>query len=106
MTPFLDEHVAAIEGGDLETVLAHYRADAVFLQVGGVTARGIAEIREFFAGYLARRPRVVKLLAAAEGDGIVVYDAEIALSDGGFRAVGTLVLRDGLIWRQTAVPVE
>jgi hypothetical protein len=97
MTPrqLFDQAMAAINAGDAEALLALYAPDAV--QVGyDRTVVGRDALRPLVEEWLASRPAVVEV-AYADGPDTIVFEA----SDGQIRGYGTLVLRDGLIWRET-----
>lgn len=91
-----DRATAAINAGDVDALLDCYHPDAVQLTYEGV-AIGREGLREAVTAWLARRPQV-RTLAYAESDDTVVFEA----TDGTSRGYGTLVIRDGLIWRETA----
>lgn len=90
-----DRATAAINAGDVEGLLACYAQDAVQLGYDDVV-RGRDQLRPRIAGWLAQGPQV-RTLAYAEAQDTIVFEA----TDGRTRAYGTLVLRDGLIWRET-----
>lgn len=50
--------IEAINAGDLDGLVDLYESEAVLELPDGAAARGRAEIREFFAGFLAGRPTV------------------------------------------------
>lgn len=87
--------MAAINAGDTDALLALYAPDAV--QVGyDRVLRGRDALRPAVEEWLAGRPTVRELAYAASED-TVVFEA----SDGTTHGYGTLVLRDGFIWRET-----
>jgi hypothetical protein len=91
-----DRAMAAIDAGDAEALLALYAPDAV--QVGyDAVARGRDELRPRVQEWLAARPAVSEVAYADDGRDTIVFEA----SDGTTHGYGTLVLRDGLIWRET-----
>src|SRR5687768_1183920 len=90
-----DRATAAINAGDVEGLLACYAPDAVQLGYDDVL-RGREELRGQVEKWLADRP-AVRTLAYAESEDTIVFEA----TDGATRAYGTMVLRDGLIWRET-----
>jgi uncharacterized protein (TIGR02246 family) len=93
-----EEDLAQMRAGDVDAMLEHYHPDAQAIRLPDAVARGKDEIRAFFEGYLS--------IKAA--DNTVVYHSTVKLGDAVRGIVGTWVLRDGLIWRQTAalVPTE
>jgi ketosteroid isomerase-like protein len=97
MTPreFFDRAMAAINSGDAEALLALYAPDAVQVGYDG-TVVGREALRPRVQEWLAGRPAVAEV-AYAEGPDTIVFEA----SDGQTHGYGTLVLRDGLIWRET-----
>ncbi len=103
MTPsreLFDRAMAAINAGDAEALLALYAPDAV--QVGYErTVHGREALRPLIGEWLASGPSV-REVAYAEGADTIVFEAH----DGDTHGYGTLVLRDGLIWRETvgAIP--
>src|SRR3954466_13926666 len=97
MTPreLFDRALAAINAGDVEGLLALYHPLVVQVDVRS-TLRGRDALRPGVEGWL-RSGAHIRELAYAEADDTIVYEAE---TDAG-RGYGTLVLRDGLIWRET-----
>jgi len=87
--------MAAINAGDAEALLALYAPDAV--QVGyDAVVRGREELRLGIGAWLAGAP-AVREVAYSEAEDTILFEA----SDGQVHGYGTLVLRDGLIWRET-----
>jgi ketosteroid isomerase-like protein len=97
MTPreLFDRAMAAINAGDAEGLLGLYAPDAVQVGYDRVVA-GRDALRPVVQEWLASGPSVVEV-AYAEGPDTIVFEA----SDGTTHGYGTLVLRDGLIWRET-----
>jgi hypothetical protein len=97
MTPreLFDRALAAINAGDVEGLLALYHPLVVQMDVRS-TLRGRDALRPGIEGWLRGTPHI-RELAYADADDTIVYEAE---TDAG-RGYGTLVLRDGLIWRET-----
>jgi hypothetical protein len=90
-----DRAMAAINAGDADALVALYAPDAV--QVGyDAVVRGREALRPRIERWLAGEP-AVQVVAYAEADDTIVFEA----SDGATHGYGTLVLRDGLIWRET-----
>ncbi|MEO6496459.1 MAG: nuclear transport factor 2 family protein [Solirubrobacteraceae bacterium] len=90
-----DRAMAAINAGDAEALLALYTADAV--QVGyDDVVRGREALRPRIEAWLAEAPAVQEV-AYSEAEDTILFEA----SDGQVHGYGTLVLRDGLIWRET-----
>jgi ketosteroid isomerase-like protein len=103
-----EEDLAQMRAGDIDGMLVHYHPDAQAVRLPDSVARGKEEIREFLAGYLALNPQIVEVLSIKAADNSIVYHSTIKIGDAVRGIVGTWVLRDGLIWRQTAaiVPAE
>ncbi|GGS93381.1 hypothetical protein GCM10010156_59540 [Planobispora rosea] len=99
--PALDRQLAALAARDLDGLLANYSPDAVVVRFDR-TADGEAEIREMFADYMALEPELVELVHYAETDDVIFYRAVMSLAGTAYCTLGTLVLREGRIWRQTA----
>lgn len=91
-----DRAMAAINAGDADALLALYAPDAV--QVGyDQVVRGRAELDPQVRAWLAGGPAVAELAYADDGRDTIVFEA----GDGTTHGYGTLVLREGLIWRET-----
>ncbi|NRQ33867.1 nuclear transport factor 2 family protein [Nonomuraea sp. NN258] len=99
-----DRQLAAIADQDLETLLGQYHEDAVVVRLDRV-ARGPAEIRAFFAAYLQAKPQVDEITALQRTDDVIFYNARMTVAGNRVNAFGTLVVKDGKIWRQTAAAV-
>ena len=97
MTPreLFDRAMAAINAGDAEALLALYAPDAVQIGYDGAIV-GREALRPQVQEWLAGRPAVAEV-AYAEAADTILFEA----SDGQTHGYGTLVLRDGLIWRET-----
>ncbi len=100
-----ERQVELIEAGDLEGLLAQYDDEAVLVRFDQVVA-GREALREFFAGYLAGRPRIRSVDAYADAADVVSYQATIETAGGVTRGYGVFLLRDGKIWRQVAGVVD
>ncbi|MFI7114281.1 nuclear transport factor 2 family protein [Nonomuraea sp. NPDC050227] len=96
-----DRQLAAIADGDLAALLAQYHDEAVVVRFDRA-ARGAAEIRELFTGYLAAGPRVEEITSLRVEDDVIFYNAVMTVGGNRVTTFGTLVVRDGRIWRQTA----
>jgi ketosteroid isomerase-like protein len=97
-----ERQLAAVARGDLDAVLENYTPDAALLRFDGLFS-GTDRIREAFCAYLALKPQVLELSQYAEHDGTICYRAIMELGGERKEAIGTMVLKDGKIWRQTAV---
>ncbi|MFD0688707.1 nuclear transport factor 2 family protein [Actinomadura fibrosa] len=93
--------IDALSSGDLDELMKNYRSDAVLVRFDQ-TEEGIEAIREGFEAYLALTPEVIEVLDFVESDDVIFYRATMRLGGQVETTFGTLVLRDGLIWRQTA----
>lgn len=89
-----DRATAAINAGDADALIALYAPDAQ--QVGYDRVLSGSALREEIRSWLAGRPQV-RTLAFAASEDTIVFEA----TDGTTRGYGTMVLRDGLIWRET-----
>ncbi len=103
-----EEDLAQMRAGDVDAMLEHYHPDAQAIRLPDAVARGKDEIRAFFEGYLSMNPEIVEVLSIKAADNSIVYHSTVKLGDAVRGIVGSWVLRDGLIWRQTAalVPAE
>ncbi|NUS01133.1 MAG: nuclear transport factor 2 family protein [Nonomuraea sp.] len=96
-----DRQLAAIADGDLAALLAQYHDDAMVVRFDRA-ARGAAEIRELFTAYLAAGPKVEEITSLRIEDDVIFYSAVMTIGGNRVTTFGTLVVRDGRIWRQTA----
>ncbi|MCG5219451.1 nuclear transport factor 2 family protein [Streptosporangium sp. KLBMP 9127] len=101
----LDKQIGQLKAHDLDAMIRNYQEDAVVMRPGA-TARGKIEIREFFAEYLKMEPKIEEIMVAESTEDIILYYATIRIGDEVHNDVGTWILRNGLIWRQTAVLVS
>lgn len=98
---FLEKQVELLRAGDAEGLAQRYHEDAIILRLDRV-AKGREEIKKFFEDYIAQRPEIVLLDGAQITENLILYQAAERLDGKIITAVGTLVLVNGLIWRQTA----
>ena len=98
---FFGRQAQAIESGDLARLLEHYAADAVVLRLDRV-AVGRAQVEALFRDYIALEPTVVAVDGVRAHDDAIVYQARLRVGGIERLAAGTLVLRNGLVWRQFA----
>ncbi|WP_113701438.1 nuclear transport factor 2 family protein [Nonomuraea lactucae] len=96
-----DRQLAAIADRDLEALLAQYHDEATVIGFDRV-ARGPAEIRDLFTAYLAAEPEVEEITSLQTVDDVVFYNARMTVAGNRVTTFGTLVVKDGRIWRQTA----
>lgn len=101
LNPAFVRQLDALADGDINEIMANYEPDAQLLRFDGI-ARGAGEVREALSGYLSLKPELVELTDYAETDDTIFYRAVMNLGGAPERAFGTLVLRNGRIWRQTA----
>lgn len=101
LSEFLARQVELVRAADADGLAERYAEDAEFVRFDRV-ARGRAEIRDLLADYLLGSPVVLEQQAAVTSDDVIFYQALQQLDGRQVIAVGTLVFRDGLVWRQTA----
>lgn len=99
--PVFQRQMAALASRDLDALMTNYHPDAQLLRFEG-TATGLAEIRELFTGYLELKPELVDLTHYTESGDTIFYRALMNLGGAPEKAFGTLVVKDGTVWRQTA----
>nr|WP_251054582.1 nuclear transport factor 2 family protein [Streptomyces sp. ISL-66] len=99
--PVFVRQMDALAALDIEAVMKNYTDDAVLLRFEGASV-GIEAVRETFTGYLTVKPTLVELQEYVETDDTIFYRAIMNLNGEPEHAFGTLVVRDGRIWRQTA----
>ena len=99
--PTFVRQLDALAAGDVDQILENYEPDAALLRFEGV-ATGTAELRETLAGYLTLKPQLIELTQYIETGDTIFYRAIMNLGGAPEKAFGTLVLRNGKIWRQTA----
>lgn len=107
MTPeqFLTEQVQLLEAGDTGGLAQRYAEDAVFTRLDRV-ARGRAEIQQLFDDYLTQNPTITGMDGVQITDDVILYQAAEQLGDELVTAVGTLVFREGQVWRQSVAFVQ
>jgi hypothetical protein len=97
-----DRQLAALHAENLDAVMANYRDDAVLIRFDAV-ARGIDQLRPAMAEYLSQKPRTLRLNNLQATDDVLFYEADMSVGGAEVKAYGTLAIKDGKIWRQTAV---
>jgi hypothetical protein len=102
---FLQKQVELLMSGDTEALSQRYTEDAVLVRFDRI-AHGRAEIKDLFDYYVKQNPEVRGLDGVAISDNVIVYEAKEVVGGKYVTAVGTLVLTNGLISRQTAVFVD
>lgn len=99
------ENSALMAAGDTAGLVKRYAPDAEIVHAGGV-ARGRAQIRSLFTEQSRRSPEIVAAEEVGRTEDTVAYRARMRLDETVVDVVGTIVLRAGLIWRQTTVVVN
>ena len=97
-----DDHMAAIESGDISKVMADYAEDAILIMPDGAIV-GKQAIQAGFEGMLQGFPHI-KFTGTdvVEGDTLLtVWSAECDTATMP-QGVDTFVIREGMIQRQTA----
>jgi ketosteroid isomerase-like protein len=102
---FLDRQVALLAAGDTVGLSMRYAEDATFVKFDRV-AHGRDEIRALFDDYVRENPEITTMDGVQITDDVILYQAAERLSGVLTTAVGSLVFKDGLVWRQTAAFVE
>ncbi len=97
---FLDQQVSLLGAGDTGGLAARYAPDAQFIRFDRI-AVGREQIKQLFDDYLAQNPEISAMDAMQTTDDVIFYQAAETLDGALTTAVGTLVFRDGLVWRQT-----
>jgi ketosteroid isomerase-like protein len=92
-----------MRSGDVEGMLANYHPDVRIMRLPHTVANGKTEARAFLEEYVALQPEIVEVISIDQSDDIILYHSTISIGGDEMDLVGTWVLRDGLIWRQTAV---
>lgn len=97
---FLETQVSLLEAGDTAGLSMRYAPDATFARLDGVW-RGRAEIKQLFDDYLRRNPKITAMDGVQLTEDTILYQAGEVLDGVLCTAVGTLVFRDGQVWRQS-----
>jgi hypothetical protein len=97
---FLEQQVALLEAGDTEGLSRRYAVDATFARFDRI-AHGREEVKQLFDDYVAENPQITTMDGLQLTDDLIFYQAAEELNGRLTTAVGTLVFRDGLVWRQT-----
>lgn len=104
LPPLLDKQIAQLRAHDLSGMMNNYHPEGMVMRPGA-TAVGKDQIHDFFQDYLNMNPEIVEVMTAEQSDDTILYHAKIGIGGKVHADVGTWILRDGLIWRQTAVLV-
>lgn len=102
---FLDQQVKLLEAGDTAGLAQRYAEDAVFARFDRV-ATGRDEIRKLFDDYLAEHPKISAMDGLQMTNDLILYQAAEELDGSLKTAVGTLVFRNDLVWRQSVAFVD
>jgi hypothetical protein len=102
---FLVTQVKLLEAGDTAALADRYAEDAIFIRFD-FEARGRAEIKKMFDGYLTENPELGDMAGLKMTEDLLVYQASERLNGKLYWAVGTLYFENGLVKRQTATFVE
>jgi hypothetical protein len=97
---FLDQQVSLLGAGDTTGLAQRYADDATFIRFDRI-AVGRGQIKQLFDDYLAQKPDISAMDGVQITDDTIFYQAAETLDGSLTTAVGTLVFRDGLVWRQT-----
>ena len=99
--PVFVRQMAALSSRNLDELMENYLPDAALLRYEGASV-GTTALRELFTGYLSLKPTLIDLTEYIETDDTIFYRAVMNLGGAPENAFGTLVVKDGKIWRQTA----
>jgi len=99
--PVFVRQMKALTDVDIDELMENYTPDAALIRFDGVS-NGTAELREAFTSYLTLKPTLIDLTAYVQTDDTIFYRAIMNLGGEPEHAFGTLVIKDGKIWRQTA----
>lgn len=102
---FLDQQVTLLESGNTAGLAARYAEDATFIRFDRI-AHGREEVKALFDYYLTEDPEITSMDALQMTDDTILYQAAEKYRGKLTTAVGTLVFKDGLVWRQTVAFVE
>ena len=97
---FLEQQVKLLEAQDTAGLAQRYAPDAVFVRFDRV-AVGRDQIKQLFDDYLGQNPTISAMDALQLTEDVIFYQAAETLDGTLTTAVGTLVFREGLVWRQT-----
>jgi len=101
MHPVMKRQLDGLADGDLDALMSNYTSDAVLVRFDG-SAVSADEIRKGLTDYLAMRPEVITIRDYAQTDDVIFYRATMRLGGKLENSFGTLIIRNGKIWRQTA----
>jgi hypothetical protein len=102
---FLEQQVSLLQAGDTAGLAQRYAEDATFTRFDRI-ATGRDGIRALFDDYLKENPQIEGMDGLQITEDVILYQAAERLGGNLVTAVGTLVFKDGLVWRQTVAFVE
>lgn len=102
---FLEQQVSLLGAGDTAGLAQRYAPDATFVRFDRI-AVGREEIKQLFDDYLRQQPDISTMDALQVTEDVIFYQAAETLDGALKTAVGTLVFRNGLVWRQTVAFVD
>lgn len=102
MKDLFDRQLEAIAARDLDALMAQYSDDATLIRFD-LVAEGKEEIRKVFKAYLEREPRLEDLRSLQVTGDTILYNGLMTIGGNLLNTFGTFVVRNGLIWRQTAI---
>jgi hypothetical protein len=100
LVTWLEKQVELLRARDGAGLAERYHADAVLLRFDKV-AHGRDEIRETLLEWTGSRPVIEDGWVTATGPDFLVYEAIEHVDGQRLTAIGTMVFRDGLLWRQS-----
>jgi ketosteroid isomerase-like protein len=102
---FLDQQVSLLQAGDTAGLAARYAEDATFVRFDRI-AHGRDEVKALFDYYLTQGPDITELDGLQVTDDMILYQAAERVDGRLTTAVGTIVFKGGLVWRQTVAFVQ
>lgn len=102
LPPLLDKQLAQVRAVDVDGIANNYHPEGMIM-APGATIVGKDKIRAFFRDYLSLGIEVVEVTTVDQSDDTILFQAKVRIGGKLHAETGTWVLRDGLIWRQTAV---
>jgi len=100
LVKWLDKQVELLRARDGDGMAARYHEDAVLLRFDKV-ARGRDEIKETLLEWTSSAPVIEENWVTATGPDFLCYRAIEHVEGKKVTAIGTMVFRDGMLWRQT-----
>ncbi|HVQ89482.1 MAG TPA: hypothetical protein VMU51_00475 [Mycobacteriales bacterium] len=100
LVSWLEKQVELLRARDGAGLANRYHEDAVLLRFDKV-AHGRDEIRDTLLEWTSSKPVIEDGWVTATGPDFLVYEAIEHVDGEQLTAIGTMVFRDGLLWRQT-----